>query len=65
MYNSSSMGEPPRTLVVRVIRYEQEGVDWVLETVDESRPKYRRLLSMSLAELNLVTVPPIRPRAEL
>jgi hypothetical protein len=50
----------------RVVRYEEEGVDWVIETVGESRSKYRQLLLKSLAELKPgKAVPSIPPRAEL
>jgi hypothetical protein len=47
----------------RVVRYEEEGVDWVIATIGESPSKYRQLLLTSLAELKSgVTVPPISPK---
>jgi len=50
----------------RVVRYEEEGVDWVIETVGESRSKYRQLLLTSLAELKPgKAVPSMLPGAEL
>jgi hypothetical protein len=35
----------------RVVRYEEEGIDWVLETMGESAPKYRQTLLDALAQL--------------
>ena len=49
----------------RVVRYEEEGVDWVIETVGESPSKYRQLLLRSLAYLKPgATERPIRPDGE-
>ena len=49
----------------RVVRYEEEGVDWVIETVGESPSKYRQLLLRSLADLKPgATERPIRPHGE-
>jgi hypothetical protein len=49
----------------RVVRYEEEGVDWVIGTLGESPSKYRQLLLTSLAELRPgATVPPIAPKVE-
>jgi hypothetical protein len=42
----------------KVVRYEEEGVDWILSTLGESAPKYRQLILTSLGELKLdATVP--------
>jgi len=35
----------------KVVRQEAEGVDWVIETVGESGPKYRQALLTALAQL--------------
>jgi hypothetical protein len=43
----------------KVVRHEEEGVDWVLETVKEPAAKYRPLLLAALAQLKAAaTVPP-------
>ncbi|HMI86241.1 MAG TPA: hypothetical protein VK550_19240 [Polyangiaceae bacterium] len=43
----------------KVVRQEGEGVDWVIETVGESVPKYRQLLLSALSQLRAgATVPP-------
>jgi hypothetical protein len=43
----------------KVLRQEEEGVDWVLETVGESAPRYRHLLLAGLVQLRLnATLPP-------
>ena len=48
----------------RVVRYEEEGVDWVIETLGESPSKYRQLLLASLAELKHgATAPQVSPKA--
>ena len=50
----------------RVVRHEEEGVDWVIETIGESTSKYRQLLLTSLAQLKLgATVPPTSPPTKL
>lgn len=35
----------------KVVRHEEEGVDWVLELMGESAPRYRQILLDALAEL--------------
>jgi hypothetical protein len=43
----------------KVVRQEDEGVDWVIGTIGESVPKYRQLLLSSLAQLRAgATIPP-------
>ena len=43
----------------KVVRQEEEAVDWVIETIGESAPTYRQLLLTSLAQLRSgATVPP-------
>jgi hypothetical protein len=43
----------------KVVRYEEEGVDWILEMVKEPAAKYRVLLLAALGQLKAgVTVPP-------
>jgi hypothetical protein len=44
-----------------VVRYEEEGIDWVLETMGESAPKYRQTLLEALAQLkpHATTPPPV------
>jgi hypothetical protein len=43
----------------KVVRQEEEGVDWVIEMLKESAPKYRPLLLAALAELRAgATTPP-------
>jgi hypothetical protein len=46
----------------KVVRHEEEGVDWVIETIGESSQKYRQLLLTSLVQLRAgATVPPVPP----
>jgi hypothetical protein len=46
----------------RVFRQEEEGVDWAIEAIGESVPKYRQLLLSALAQLRVgATVPPMAP----
>jgi len=42
----------PRT----VVRYEEEGVDWAIETSGERNPRYRSALLAALAELRPIVV---------
>jgi hypothetical protein len=43
----------------KVLRQEEEGVDWVLETVGESAPRYRHVLLAGLVQLRPgATLPP-------
>jgi hypothetical protein len=43
----------------KVVRQEAEAVDWVIETVQESAPKYRQLILSALVQLRAdVTIPP-------
>ena len=43
----------------KVVRYEEEGVDWVIDTLGESPSKYRQLILTSLAGLKQgAAVPP-------
>ena len=45
--NSASQTSYPKT----VVRYEEEGVDWAIETLGESKPRYRSALLAALEEL--------------
>jgi hypothetical protein len=46
----------------KVVRDDGEGVDWVVETVGESVPKYRQALLSALGQLRAgVTIPPTAP----
>jgi hypothetical protein len=44
----------------KVLREEDEGVDWVIDSIGESRPKYRHILLSGLAQLRAgTTIPPV------
>ncbi len=46
----------------KVVRQESEGVDWVIETLGESSPKYRQALLAALSQLRAgATLPPTVP----
>jgi hypothetical protein len=45
----------------RVVRYEEEGVDWAIETLGESLPRYHAALLAGLTELKAGNTAP--PRA--
>jgi hypothetical protein len=46
----------------KVVRHENEGVDWVIETMAESVPKYREVLLLALSQLRTgATIPPTPP----
>jgi hypothetical protein len=47
----------------KIVRLEEEGVDWAIEAIGESVPKYHQLLLASLGQLKAgVTVPPLSPK---
>jgi hypothetical protein len=50
------------TTARKVVRYEEEAVDWAIETIGESPQKYRAVLLAALNELKpAVTAPPPTP----
>jgi hypothetical protein len=52
--NSLNRTTYPKT----VVRHEEEGVDWAIETLGESKPKYRAALLSGLHELRAGSVAP-------
>jgi hypothetical protein len=48
----------------KVVRYEEEGVDWAIEALGESPAKYRPLLLAALAQLKVGTTAPPPPSSK-
>jgi len=48
----------------KVFRYEEDGVDWAIESIAESPEKYRAVLLDALAQLKTVAASPPPPRSK-